>query len=597
MSSKVSREFIVAAQLADPTTRCRIDFNQEIDWATVLAILVENKVPLVGLSGDPALSACPLLKLSAFQSAEAEDGRIWWRQRDEYEKVRDGFLQRGIESVLFKSVGLAPSLPYTSGNLDTLVHPEHIQWGREVLGDLGYVELRNIEEPQKFLFRKFEGGESVSAIHLHGTVGWGVPFVDDAALWKRVRVSGDDPLVLVPTSEDALLVTMAHSFYEDKAFRLLDVARIRHCLREGNLDFAEIERIARERGWEDGLSFCLALLSRLENWLYGEQLFPEDVLERARRVVGSSARLSRALKDELERNEVRFPFRVSFLFSKLLYYRKVLKDPWRAFATRADDAMRTLVWGVRQRLHIRGQRGFVVSVSGIDGSGKTLRVRSLASAFEISEIDARTYWSRFGSSARRGGPARQPSEGAGGSDTAASLERRRRRLRNPAVRFGWLTYHLAGLVLRYNLQVRLKRWLRGVVICDRYLYDAAVEIGASLPDHPGLSRWAGGALIRLCPRPDVAWLLDVPASLGVERQADESRSAAAREELSRQRLKYLSLAGTCGLKVITTDGEPQEATSRVVRETLLAYYDGYRTWVNALLLSNPAQMNPRKRAR
>ena len=597
MSSKVSRESIVAAQLADPTTRCRIDFSQEIDWAAVLAILVKNKVPLIGLTLDPALTACPLLRAAEFQRIAAEENGTWRSFRGQYGTVRDRFLERGIQSVLFKSAGLSPSFPYTSDNLDTLVRPEHIQWCREILNELGFVELRNIEEPQKFLFRKFEAGESVSAIHLHGTVGWGVPFLDDAALWKRVRVSEDDPLVLVPAPEDALLVTIAHTFYEDKSFKLLDIARIRHCLRRGNLDFPDIERIARERGWEDGLSFCLVLLSRLENWLYGEQLFPEDVLEHARRVVGSSARLSRGLKDELGRTEVRFPFRVSFLFSKLLYYGKVLKDPRRAFATRADDAMRTLVWGVRQKLHIRGQRGFVVSVSGIDGSGKTLRVRSLARAFEISEIDTRMYWSRFGSSARRGGPARQPSEGAGGSDTAASLERRRRRLRNPAVRFGWLTYHLAGLVLRYNLQVRLKRWLRGVVICDRYLYDAAVEIGASLPDHPWLSRWAERVLTRLCPRPDVAWLLDVPADLSVERQADENRSRASSEELSRQRSGYLALAETYGLRLVATESSPNETTSRVVRETLLTYYDDYHTWVNALLLSNPAQMNPRKRAR
>lgn len=595
MSLNASRELITAALLADPRARSRIDFRENVDWAAVLAILVDNKVPLVGLRGDSALSSCPLLELPAFRDAEAEDASIWRRQRDEYAKVRDRFLQRGIESVLFKSAGVAPSFPYTSGNLDTLVHPEQVRLGRELLGELGYVELRNIEEPLKFLFRKFEGGESVSAIHLHGTVGWGVPFMDDGALWRRIRGSDDDPLVLVPASEDALLVTIAHTFYEDKAFRLLDIARIRHCLREGNPDFSEIERIAHERGWEDGLSFCLVLLSRLEESLYGEQSFPAVALERARRAVQSSRQLSGWLEREMERTELRFPFRVSFIFSKVIYYRKVTRDRQRSLTKRADDVFRTLVWGVRQKLHIRGQRGFLVSISGIDGSGKTLRACSLARAFEISEIDARTYWSRFGSSAGKRGRGAQPSDGAASSDTAASLERRRRRLRNPVMRFGWLVGNLAGLVCRYNLQARARRWLRGVEICDRYLYDAIVEIHASLPDHPGLSRWAERTLILLCPRPDIAWLLDVPAGLSVQRQPDES-STAARDELARQRERYLILARTCGLKVVATSGAREEATNRVVRETLLAYYDNYRTWVSALLLSNPNQMNPRRRA-
>ena len=61
MSLELSREFIIAAQLADPATRSRIDFGQKIDWPAVLVILVENTVPLIGLTNDPALTACPLL--------------------------------------------------------------------------------------------------------------------------------------------------------------------------------------------------------------------------------------------------------------------------------------------------------------------------------------------------------------------------------------------------------------------------------------------------------------------------------------------------------------------------------------------------------
>jgi glycosyltransferase involved in cell wall biosynthesis len=43
--------------------------------------------------------------------------------------------------------------------------------------ELACVELWNIEEPQKFLFRKFESGESVSAIRLHGRVKWEESFL------------------------------------------------------------------------------------------------------------------------------------------------------------------------------------------------------------------------------------------------------------------------------------------------------------------------------------------------------------------------------------------------------------------------------------
>jgi thymidylate kinase len=592
MNARLSRELIVAARLADPVMRGRIDFSQKIDWASVLAILVKNRVPLIGLADDPALAVCPLVRLPELQRAAAEQRETWRSLRGHYGTVRDRFLERGILSVLFKSAGLAPSFPFMSDNLDTLVRPEHIAGGREILGELGFVELRNVEEPLKLLFRKFEGGESVSAIHLHGTVGWGVPFLDDVSLWERVRASADDPLVLVPAPEDALLVTIAHAFYEDKSFKLLDVARIRHCLHERNLDFADVERIARGRGWEDGLAFCLTLYAQFEDWLCDERTIPHDVLERARRIVASNAWLSRRLERAVARGDIRFPFRLSFLFGKVMYYRKVLHDPRRSRATRLADVVRTLAWGIKLKLRIRGQRGMIVSLSGIDGSGKTVHVRSLERAFATADTLTSTYWSRFGSSARKSGFGRRGAEEVKISDTATSLARRRRRLAHPAVRFGWLTYNLAQLVLRYNVVVRLRSLFGRVVICDRYVYDAVVEICASLPENPGLSRWAERVLTRLCPRPDVAWLLDVPAELSVERQADENRSTASREELSRQRSTYVALARTYGLRVVTTDSTPGETTSRVVRETLQAYYDGYRTWVNALLLSNPNQMNP-----
>jgi thymidylate kinase len=597
VSSKPSRELVIAARLADPATRRLIDFRREVDWTAVLDILAGNKVPLVGLAGDPDLTACPLLELAGFQEAVIEQTEIWRSFRHEYGIVRDRFLERGVESVLFKSVGLSPSFPYTSDNLDTLVRPEHIQRAREILGELGYVELRNVEEPQKFLFRKFEGGESVSAIHLHGTVGWGVPFLDDDALWRRVRVSEDDPSVFVPAPEDALLATIAHAFYENKSFKLQDIARIRHCLRKGNVDFPDIEKIARERGWEDGLAFCLLLYSRLEDLLYGEQRIPGDALERARRIIASKAWLSRQLENTSKRDEVHFPFHLPFLFGKIMYYRKILGDSRRRSATRMYDVVSTLAWGIKLKLHIRGQRGMIVSFSGIDGSGKTVHIRSLIEAFAAADIEARSYWTRFGSSARKRSSGDASAGNAGPSDTAASLERRRGRLRNPGMRFGWLTCNLTALVLRYNWRARLKRRLGGVMICDRYVYDAVVEIGASLPDDPRLSRWTERWLIRLCPRPDVAWLLDVPADVSVRRQADEGGSTASAEELSRQRSMYLALAEVHGLNVVTTESRPEETTSRVVRETLLAYFKDYGTRVNALLLSNPGQMNPKKDAR
>lgn len=561
------------------------------DWKAVLAILLQNKVPLLGLEHDPALADSPLAQMPEFQRAAAGHEARWRGFRDEYELVRNRLLDRDIRGILFKSAGVAPSFPFTSDNLDFLVKPEYIEQGREVLLDLGYVELRNVEEPLKLLFRKFDGGESVSAIHLHGTVGWGVPFMDDDALWRRIRESADDPLVLVPGPEDALLVNIAHAFYEDKSLKLLDLVRIRHCLRAADIDYDDVERIARERGWVDGLAFCLLLFDRIEELAYGERSLPPEVSERARGIVSRDRWLARRLERTLEREEVRFPFYVSFLFGKTVYYRKILHDSRRRPLTRMGDVFRTLVWGAKLKLGIRGQRGMIVSFSGIDGSGKTAHIEPLKRAFKTCDIITRIHWSRFGSSAGTPAAPGGPDPSAT-SDTATSYARRRRRLANPALRIGWLLFNMLKYVFGCLIQVRIPKALGKVVICDRYYHDAAVEIGASLPGNRWLARQAERILRSLCPRPGIAWLLDVPAAVSVERQPDERRSGKAREELERQREAYRAMAPLHNLRTVETDRGLQDTTNRVVRETLRIYYHDYHTWTNALLLSNPDQMNP-----
>lgn len=594
MELKIPQEYIVAARLADPATRGQVDFDQAVDWLAVLRVLIKNKVPLKSLKDDPLLETCPLILDLNFAKAENIETQVWKSLRDEYGEVRQALLRKGIQSILFKSPGLSPSFPYTSDNLDTLVRSEHINLSRQVLNDLGYVELRNIEEPQKWLFRKFRSGVSVSAIHIHGVVGWGVPFLDDSALWKRVRTSTDDPWVMTPSSEDSFLITFAHAFYENKAFKLLDIARIRYCLHQGKFDFKYVEKVASERGWGEGLAFCLLLYSRLEKSLYDETLIPPEVLDRARPVISANAWLSRWLENTAQCNDVKLPFKVSFFFGKILYYQKILKDQHRRFMTRLYDVITTFVWGIKHKLKISGQRGMIISMSGIDGAGKTIHSQSLVKAFETSEIKVRVYWSRFGSSPQKIDTNHTGVEKHHSSDIATSLAHRRQRLHNPLVRTGWLAFNLIGFIARCTFRVRFPRWFGGVVICDRYLCDAIVEIQASLPNE---SRWPNRVvrlLTLLCPRPDIAWLLDAPADVSVERQSNEKGSMAAREELSKQRLKLKILASTYGLRVLPTGGDLEESLSQVVRETLIKYYENYWTWVNALLLSNPNQRNPKK---
>ena len=71
------------------------------------------------------------------------------------------------------------------------------------------------------------------------------------------------------------------------------------------------------------------------------------------------------------------PLNLSYIFCKHLYYRKVLQDQVRSVTERGRDVVTTLLWGIRMKARLRPQRGLVVTLSGMDGSGSPAGLSSL----------------------------------------------------------------------------------------------------------------------------------------------------------------------------------------------------------------------------
>ncbi|HEY5640198.1 MAG TPA: hypothetical protein VIW01_09115, partial [Dehalococcoidia bacterium] len=146
------------------------------------------------------------------------------------------------------------------------------------------------------------------------------------------------------------------------------------------------------------------------------------------------------------------------------------------------------------------------------------------------------------------------------------------------------------LALTYQWRVRLPLMTGRVVICDRYTYDAAVEIAERL----GPSALEGlpvKLLFALSPRPRFAYLLDAPADVAAERSLDPEDPG----QLAEQRELYREVAEAHGLRVVDASGELAEASDVIVRQVLTDFEDNHRTVVHGLLLSNPDQLIRAKR--
>jgi len=586
METHVSTLTATAVRIAAGTNH---DEGKNPDIPALLAFWKENKCPLLALNHD---SLKTLENSPEFNTAREAERNLLSSLKSEYDLVRRQWAKAGISCLVIKSGGTFPSFPYTSDNLDVLVREEQEQAARAILQEQGYVELRNIEEPKKFLFRKFNGGDCVSAIHLHTQVGWEVGFMDEDSLWHRARPSPDDETIIIPSAEDIILITIAHSFYENKRFRLSDIMKIRECLQQGMIDWDYMDGVARQRGWIDGLHFCLLLYTHLEKTLWGEASIPPESISAWKNSLKRKSSVYRYYRRTL-RSPVTLPYKISFTFSKVLYYKKILHDQHYSFGRRIADVIRTLMYGIKLKLRVRPQPSFLVSFSGPDGSGKTQHAQTLIKAVRQCGIKTKYCWSRTATSGlfrfcstcakilmRNKVEVRKSGSGVAG---------RREQLRNPLLRFLWSYLVAADMIFTYFFRVRLLMLRGKVMVCDRYIFDAAAEMACSLFPNDKINRLAIKLMLTLAPKPDIAYLLDIPEDICAQRKVEDTEP----DYLRQQRRVYTALAARYNLYTKKTDGDFSVIAGEILREVTTPYYSNFRTFLNGLFLSNPDQLNPR----
>jgi thymidylate kinase len=560
-----------------------------VDPAAVVKWCVRNKYPLLAFADRaPAW----LRESPPFRDALLAERASYELQRDEYVLVRDAWLARGIPCVMIKSAGNAPSFPHTSDNIDILVPPAQGEAARDTLREMGYVELRHIEEPQKYLFRRFRAGQSVSAIHVHEQVGWLVGFMDEGALWSRRVISADDAAVTIPSPEDAVLINLAHACYENKLLRFNDILRIRHALkaRGAEFDWAYIERVAASRGWRDGIAFMLLVYDHLEPIYFGDALLPDAMRRRFEQIAFADRYTEQRVGELRALSELELPLDLSYKYCKWLYYRKILGDPQMSRFRRWADVATTLRHGVRLKSGIRPQPGMAIAISGPDGAGKTTHAQALVETLRFCGIKTTYVWNRGGSTGLLKLVSRLRQRGQAASAAPAredGVTRRQRQLRHPATRLAWSWLVALDQVGTYLWRVHLPARLGRVVVADRYAYDTAVEMDATLPHDDRWSRLAIRAMLRITPRPQAAFVLAVPQAVAEQRRRDEIWGAEP--EIERER--YRALAEAHRLRVMPNDGSFADCNDALFRAIMADYMVDFGTPLNGLFGCNPDQKN------
>lgn len=207
----------------------------------------------------------------------------------------------------------------------------------------------------------------------------------------------------------------------------------------------------------------------------------------------------------------------------------------------------------------------VVSFSGMDGAGKSTQIENLCAFLQNAGLRIRflAFWDEVASLARvrewmslhlfKGDP------GVGTPDKPVNRQDKNvESIYLNAARF--LLYFFDSLAVKV-LMAKISRDRCDVIVFDRYIYDEL----ANLPLRGRFSRAYVALIAKLCPQPDIAFVLDA-----IPEEARARKPEYPIEFLRRNREAYLSLSSLAGMVVVPAMSEPQMAAriAQHVNETL-----------------------------
>jgi thymidylate kinase len=424
----------------------------------------------------------------------------------------------GINMIFIKSFG---EIPFDSHNYDILLRKEDVEITKKLLEDSGFKESKHLNEPFKWFFRRVDS-DLVLSIHLHTRVAWeGVRFVDEADLWLRYRKLDIQNVKLgFPSPEHSILITTAHAFFENRCLKLCDLINVAESLHADDVDWSYLADWTTRDHWFGSLYSFLHMLNCAYESLFEERLIEKEAFDTllAGHKSIQNLRLDKITKKY--RGKMNLPMKISTILVARSYINKVLETTDDPLIKRIEKVASTGWHYFKNRVPPKKQLPlFLIRFSGQDGSGKTVHARHLHTELEemihlmndeLVEKDFRVVyvWSRgIGSTI---GPLmgairkvllahKFPEEGE------YRFKREKLLVREP-IRTLWAYFTLVDELLQLQTKVRVPLLLQRMVISDRYIQDAIIDVECDL--NKNVSWVVKKILTDLLPRPKLVFITD-----------------------------------------------------------------------------------------
>ncbi len=166
------------------------------------------------------------------------------------------------------------------------------------------------------------------------------------------------------------------------------------------------------------------------------------------------------------------------------------------------------------------RRGRLISISGVDGSGKTTQIALLERKTKEMQPNTVVIWSRWRPISSLPILALMKLTGRAEVHATSSIGFVETRIQKDAALAAiWCFLTQLDNLLKTGMKVMVPLVSGNTVICDRYILDLIVENMADLHDDPRRMR-LGHRLLRLLPRPTHSFLIDVEPKVAFERKPD-----------------------------------------------------------------------------